>query len=129
MAETRKINPQCLLTTKSLAITNEGIVLPCCECDSPHRYSRSATPGFMNLLKTSNIDDFDSIEDVISQPSWKRFQEDLLNDQAPEWCYEICDIKKEDRNEHNCTLYTFNNGESIVFKAGTLTEEDEENEI
>lgn len=113
MAKTSKLNPKCILAKKSLAINNEGIVLPCCECDSKQQWENKSTSLFMKLTELSNIKDFDTIEDVITQPVWKEFQDELLEDRGPEWCYFVCGYTEEDRREHEYHWYTDDGKENV----------------
>ena len=101
----RKLNPKCVLTKKSLALSNEGIVLPCCECDTKLQWEKYTTKLFIKLTELSNIEDFDSIEEVISQPVWKEFQDELLEDRGPEWCYQVCGVNENDKREHLYSTY------------------------
>ena len=115
MVKTRKLNPKCILNIKSLALTNDGIVLPCCECDTRQVWHDTyLTPTFKQLTQLSNINDFDSIDEIVTQPIWKKFQDELLDDIGPHWCYQVCGIDKDDRREHSYAMYE--NEEQVKLK-------------
>ena len=88
-----------------MAITNDGIVLPCCECDTRQSWKNQSTPAFIQLVEKSNINNFNTINDIINQPIWKRFQNELLDDIGPDWCYEVCAVNKDDRRESKKVVY------------------------
>ena len=92
MKETYKIKPKCF-KDQSMAITNQGYLIPCCFCDHPKIMK---SDRMKDLLKVSNINDYDKLEDIGKTVEWKNFYNDLKNNIPPvEVCVEICSIKQD----------------------------------
>ena len=66
--------PQCLSDDQSYGIDNRNTLIPCCYVDNAGLVTNKLLD---DLLKVSNIDDYDSIEDIINQKEWKEFFEHL----------------------------------------------------
>ena len=92
-------NPQCINGEETYAVSNRNILLPCCYVDNkkllPHK-------AINDIIEVSNIDDHDSIDDIVKQKEWKDFYELLVKAQAitkpisklylmlPEACTKCC---------------------------------------
>lgn len=70
-----KFTPQCLSNNESYAIDNRNTLLPCCYVDN---FGHPKNKLLENLIKVSNIDDHDSIEDIIKQKEWQDFYRILV---------------------------------------------------
>ena len=84
-----KLNPKCLVEKdpKAMAITNKGYVVPCCYCDQP---STMNDPEFKKLLKVSNIDSYDDLEEIFYNKEWIEFYENLKQHKGPPCCISTC---------------------------------------
>lgn len=71
----RVFTPQCLSNDQSYGIDNRNTLLPCCYVDN---MGLPTNKLLEDLLKVSNIDDHESIEDIINQKEWKKFFEMLV---------------------------------------------------
>tara|TARA_B100000085_G_C18547489_1_gene514506 strand:+ start:390 stop:731 length:342 start_codon:yes stop_codon:yes gene_type:complete len=87
---TIKLKPACF-EGFPLAITNQGVLLPCCYCDDPHT---TTDKEFKKLMAVSKLDDYDSIEQILATKQWKRFYKNLRRHVGPPACMTICSIKK-----------------------------------
>lgn len=88
-----EIEPKCLakVNTKDPTFTNEGYIIPCCECEPPPIRAEFVFRGFYNKeLHISNIyGDFDKI---FNSEQWIKFRHQLFDDpeNAPKICQEYC---------------------------------------
>lgn len=108
----KKLNPKCIkrinltaedyaagydLQLKAMAITNQGCLIPCCYLDN--RSSKSEIK-LKELLKVSNINDYDDLNDITKTAEWKNWYNDLINDKSPSaMCLEICGTKTKGRTD------------------------------
>jgi hypothetical protein len=67
--------PECLNGEQSYGISNRNVLLPCCYVDIENL---NANKVLSDLLEASNIDEHDSIDDIINQKEWKDFYAMLI---------------------------------------------------
>lgn len=108
--DTMVLDPQCMKEEMSYAVTNRGQLIPCCRCDDPPTVN---DPKFSMLLLASRIEDYDTIEEILLQPEWIEFKNDLENNIGPYACWYTCRVDKpqEDIQEH-----VFIENDKIKFK-------------
>lgn len=108
----KKLDPKCIkkrnltvedyaagydLQPKLMAITNEGCLIPCCFLDT---VTLKKEKRIKELLKVSNINDYDDLNDIIKTVEWKNWYNDLINDKAPSpVCINTCGTKIEGRTD------------------------------
>tara|TARA_Y100000589_G_C27099211_1_gene607306 strand:+ start:753 stop:1094 length:342 start_codon:yes stop_codon:yes gene_type:complete len=97
-------NPQCITGEESYAVSNRNILLPCCYVDNKNLVPHKA---INDIIEVSNIDDHDSIDDIVNQKEWKYFYKLLVKAQEvtkpisrlylmlPEACTKCCMGNKE----------------------------------
>ena len=82
------LDPMCFDDRIPFAITNRGELLPCCYCDNVKTLK---TPIFKKLTAVSNIEDHDSLEEILLKDEWREFVEMLeKNQEPPPICIETC---------------------------------------
>lgn len=89
------IRPKCFTGEQSVAYTNRGHLIPCCYCDS-HRTMDD--PRFQKLLEQSKVSEHETIEDIIMQPEWLKFEENLRLqkiDDLPWACINTCKVRED----------------------------------
>ena len=77
-----KLRPRCLpnpddpnYISMPLAINNRGYILPCCWCDEK---SVTTSERFKKIYNVSKLENFDTVEQLMGQPEWKEFENDLV---------------------------------------------------
>lgn len=77
-----KIKPRCLPDPDNkdhvlmpLAVDNRGHLIPCCWCDHP---KTTKDEKYQPLYKVSKLEDHNSIDDILDQKEWKKFEDDLI---------------------------------------------------
>lgn len=83
-----KINPKCLLTKRSLSLSNTGHLMPCCWLNT--KYTQK---GIVQLFKSEHhLDNNSNINDIINSNDWKNFFKVLKEDpkNAPFTCKSFC---------------------------------------
>ena len=90
--------PKCLTGNETFAITNRNCLVPCCYVDDK---TASQTKVMKDLVAVSNLDDYDSIADILSQDEWKDFYKVLKRAHRrqktmniPSICSKICYVEK-----------------------------------
>lgn len=96
------LNPKCIRGNTDLAIDNKGRLIPCCYCDTPEMSNDSE---FQKLLQVSNIDDYNSISDILKTKQWKRFYKRIKNNLGYSACNEICLQDKAELYKQTNTLH------------------------
>lgn len=84
-----KLQPKCF-DNFLMAITNDGYLFPCCYCDD--QITRN-DPNFKKLMAVSKIDDYDSLDEIVSTQEWKNFEENLRNNKGPFACINTCQVR------------------------------------
>ena len=82
-----ELDPLCFKDAIALAVSNQGVLLPCCRIDDPNTMN---DPLMQDMLKASVIDDNNKIEDILKSKQWKQFAEDLSNNIGPNACRYTC---------------------------------------
>lgn len=94
--ENSELDPKCINgKQESFAITNRGELIPCCWLDT--QVNRK-DEDYMTLVLASNLNDYDSIEEILLQPEWINFRENLKNNKGFKVCHLVC--KKRDNAQH-----------------------------
>lgn len=87
--EERKLEPMCFKDFP-WAITNEDVLLPCCYMDTPENLRH---PTMQRLMAVSNLNDHESIEEILLQKEWVEFYKDLKRNVGPPACHYTCSAK------------------------------------
>jgi len=84
-----KLKPKCLNNSQSPALTNTGILLPCCWLDNLDSYNEVEVKKLFNDKK---IDDVNNVDEIINGKVWTNFFEVLKNESitVPKKCYQKC---------------------------------------
>ena len=103
---TIKLKPACF-EGFPLAITNQGVLIPCCYCDDPPTLKDKE---FKKLMAVSRLDDNKSIKEILRKKEWRTFYRNLKRHKGPEACMITCSIKEEgkgvrrDEDSNNKTI-------------------------
>lgn len=96
-------NPECL-NKESYAVNNRNILLPCCYVDNAGLEDKKLLE---DLIKVSDIDDHDSIDDIVNQKEWKLFFQAVLDAKKtnnlrdlPHACFKSCMRNEPIRKEN-----------------------------
>jgi len=95
MTKEIKLDPICFRGTHMMAITNTGYLLPCCYCDHP---STLEDIEFKKLLAVSKIEDYETIDEILSKKEWIDFEENLRNHKGAPACIEVCRVREDKNN-------------------------------
>ena len=91
-----EIDPKCINgAQEAFAITNRGEVIPCCWLDT---YVQRMEEDYAMLALASNLNDFDSIEEIFLQDEWVEFRKNLREGKGFGICHLVC--KKRDSFQH-----------------------------
>ena len=82
-----ELDPLCFKDAIALAVSNQGVLLPCCRIDDPNTMD---DPLMQDMLKARVIADNNKIEDILKSKQWKQFAEDLSNNIGPNACRYTC---------------------------------------
>jgi hypothetical protein len=82
-----ELDPLCFKDAIALAVTNQGVLLPCCRMDDPETMN---DPLMKDMLNASVINDNNKIEDILKSKQWKQFAKDLSNNIGPNACRTTC---------------------------------------
>ena len=69
-----ELDPLCFKDAIALAVTNQGVLIPCCRMDDPKTMN---DPLMQDFLKVSVINDTNSIEDILTTKEWQEFAKNL----------------------------------------------------
>ena len=104
VSESRKeeLDPKCINgDQEAFAITNRGELIPCCWLDT---YVQKMEHDYGMLTLASNLNDYDSIEEILLQDEWVDFRTNLRNGKGFAICYLVC--KKREAPQHKrMTVY------------------------
>jgi hypothetical protein len=89
---TKKLKPACFQGFP-LAVTNQGVLIPCCYCDDKPTLE---DPKFKKLMAVSKLDDNKSIKQILRKREWSLFFRNLKKHKGPEACMETCAVKGKD---------------------------------
>ena len=111
----KRLKPACF-EGFPIAITNEGVVIPCCYCDDK---STLNDPEFQKLMAVSRLEDNDSIDQILAKKEWKRFYKNLRRNQGPDACKKTCGIKEEGKGvRQDMHIDTDANSSNIIRSIG-----------
>ena len=98
-----ELDPKCINgDQEAFAITNRGEVIPCCWLDT---YVQKMEHDYGMLTLASNLNDYDSIEEILLQDEWVDFRNNLKNGKGFDICHLIC--KKREAPQHKrMTVYS-----------------------
>lgn len=100
-----ELDPLCFKDAIALAVTNKGVLIPCCRMDDPHTMN---DPRMQQFLKVSVINENNSIEDILKSKEWKEFIDVLENSpdkNIPSVCKKYCSVDVEQNVENERKLY------------------------
>lgn len=84
--EGQELDPMCFKGFP-MAITNKEVLIPCCYLDTVYNMER---PEMQKLIKVSNLNDHDSIDEILMQPEWQEFYHNLTKHKGPPACFHTC---------------------------------------
>ena len=87
-----ELDPLCFKDAIALAVTNKGVLIPCCRMDDPHTM---IDPSMQQFLKVSVINENNSIEDILKSKEWKEFADNLSKNIGPNACRTTCAKQKK----------------------------------
>tara|TARA_B100002019_G_C21254925_1_gene593283 strand:- start:1637 stop:2023 length:387 start_codon:yes stop_codon:yes gene_type:complete len=87
-----ELDPLCFKDAIALAVTNKGVLIPCCRMDDPHTMN---DPRMQQFLKVSVINENNSIEDILKSKEWKEFADNLSKNIGPNACRTTCAKQKK----------------------------------
>ena len=91
-----ELDPKCITgAQEAFAITNRGEVIPCCWLDTS---AQKTEIDYGMLTLASNLDDYDSIEEILLQDEWVEFRNNLRKGKGFAICHHVC--KKRDTPQH-----------------------------
>jgi hypothetical protein len=98
-----ELDPKCLNgDQEAFAITNRGELIPCCWLDT---YVQKMEHNYIMLTLASNLNDYDSIEEILLQDEWVDFRTNLKNGKGFDMCHLMC--KKREIPQHKkITIYS-----------------------
>ena len=82
-----ELRPLCFEGQMSFAVTNRGHLIPCCWCDDPKTMD---DPEFQKLLTVSKIEDYESIDQILTKVEWIEFNKNLQQNRGPNACITKC---------------------------------------
>ena len=82
-----ELDPLCFKDAIALAVTNQGVLIPCCRMDDPktmndHRMKK--------MLEVSTINNNNTVEDILKSGEWKEFANNLSKNIGPNACRTTC---------------------------------------
>lgn len=101
MNQLDELDPLCLKGAISLAVTNQGYLVPCCRCDDPRTMN---DPEFQKLLAVSKISDYENIEQIMYTEEWSKFKSELEQHRGPAACWFVCRKNKSQENKQILTV-------------------------
>jgi hypothetical protein len=109
-----ELDPKCISgSQEAFAITNRGEVIPCCWLDTSIQ-RKDMDYGMLTLA--SNLDDYDSIDEILLQDEWVQFRNNLRQGKGFALCHHVC--KKRDTPQHKkMTILSEGDEENIWTKA------------
>ena len=84
--EIPNFQPKCLKFGRAAAVTATGVVLPCCWLDQPSSLRDEKVDTLFEAKL--NIDNNDTIEDIINSAPWQKFMRELV--EKPKESSPIC---------------------------------------
>jgi|TARA_B110000459_G_scaffold77490_1_gene87188 hypothetical protein len=82
-----ELDPLCFKDEIAFAVTNQGVLVPCCRFDDP------ATMGdtqMKPLIEASKISENNTIDDILKKEEWKQFADNLSKNIGPAACLTTC---------------------------------------
>lgn len=105
-----ELEPKCFNNLQeAFGTTNRGQIIPCCWLDTQ---ATRNDPNYQKLLKVSNIDDYDSIEEIFLTDEWVEFYSNLKKGIGFPTCYRICK-KTKNKNHKKETVFDPKTGEVL----------------
>ena len=107
MTKITELDPLCLKTEFEIidgvrvekgmqaAIDNRGRLIPCCYCDTP---TNELDENYQKLLKVSNIEDYDNIEEIYLTKEWIEFVQNLKDHKGFFACRITCPKRTDKKN-------------------------------
>lgn len=93
---TSELDPKCINgKQEAFGFTNRGELIPCCWLDTQ---VNRRDEDYMTLVLASNINDYDSVEEILLQDEWVDFRNNLKNNKGFAICHFVC--KKRDSPQH-----------------------------
>jgi hypothetical protein len=84
--DTSILSPECF-GSRPFGTDTWGRLIPCCRVDNLGNYEQDA---YKKLTAVSNLDDYNNIEDILAQPEWTEFEENLKINKGLDHCHRAC---------------------------------------
>lgn len=99
-----KLDPKCLNNKQAaFAMTNQGELIPCCWLDTQEQRDEE---DYQEFLKSSRIDDYDTIEEILLTDAWMEFYKNLKNGIGFKKCHKICKWRPVDSHKKESIINT-----------------------
>ena len=82
-----ELDPLCFKDAIALAVTNQGVLIPCCRMDDPKTMN---DPRMKKMLEVSTINNNNTVEDILKSGEWKEFANNLSKNIGPNACRTTC---------------------------------------
>lgn len=82
-----ELDPLCFKDEIAFAVTNQGVLVPCCRFDDP---ATMDDPEMKPLIEASKISENNTIDDILKKKEWKQFTDNLSKNIGPNACLATC---------------------------------------
>lgn len=82
-----ELDPLCFKDEIAFAVTNQGVLVPCCRFDDP---ATMDDPEMKPLIEVSKISENNTIDDILKKKEWKQFADNLSKNIGPNACLTTC---------------------------------------
>ncbi len=82
-----ELDPLCFKDEIAFAVTNQGVLVPCCRFDDP---ATMGDPKMKPLIEASKISENNTIDDILKKKEWKQFVDNLSKNIGPNACLTTC---------------------------------------
>ena len=82
-----ELDPLCFKDEIAFAVTNKGVLVPCCRFDDP---ATMGDPQMKPLIEASKISENNTVDDILKKEEWKEFADNLSKNIGPPACLTTC---------------------------------------
>ncbi len=82
-----ELDPLCFKDEIAFAVTNQGVLVPCCRFDDP---ATMGDPQMKPLIEASKISENNTVDDILKKEEWKEFADNLSKNIGPPACLTTC---------------------------------------